>query len=143
MGHPKGVALHDALSDTFARLRNGQTARRAAVGVPHSRHVLAVLRTLTALGYLSAVRVVPPPSPAAPPHPTLAVDLKYGPGGAPAMVRLARVSKPSRRVYAGARSLPPAASGLGEWILSTPQGVLSGSEARRRNVGGEVLGQVF
>jgi len=108
-----------------------------------SRHVLAVLRTLTALGYLSAVRVVPPPSPAAPPHPTLAVDLKYGPGGAPAMVRLARVSKPSRRVYAGGRSLPPAASGLGEWLLSTPQGVMPGTEGRRRKVGGEVLGQVF
>ncbi|GAB0491440.1 hypothetical protein MMPV_002693 [Pyropia vietnamensis] len=143
MGVRKGVALRDPLSDTFARLRNGQTARRASVGVPHSRHVLAVLRTLTALGYIAAVRVVPPASPAAPPYPSLAVDLKYGPGGSPAIVRLERVSRPSRRIYAGARSLPPATGGLGEWLLSTPQGVLSGTEARRRNVGGEVLGQVF
>ena len=76
------------------------------------------------------------------PTPTIRIELKYF-EGQPAIQHVARVSKPGRRVYAGATSLPKVKNGLGIVIVSTPRGVLSDAEARSQNVGGEVLCQVF
>jgi small subunit ribosomal protein S8 len=75
-------------------------------------------------------------------HQNLRIDLKYF-EGRPAIQHLARVSKPGRRVYSGSTELPRVRNGLGITIVSTPQGVLSDAEAREKNVGGEILCQVF
>jgi small subunit ribosomal protein S8 len=75
-------------------------------------------------------------------HKGLRIELKYF-EGQPAIQHLARVSKPGRRVYSGAKELPRIRNGLGVVIVSTPRGVLSDAEAREQNVGGEVLAEVF
>lgn len=139
----KGVCLADPLSDLFTRLRNGQNARRVSIRTPYSRLLLSVLTVLLERGYLRGVRVIPPESPKAPQYNTMEVFLKYDPLGKGAIKSIARVSKPSRRVYTPIDKLPRASSGLGCFILSTPKGVLHCAEARRLRVGGELLGEVL
>lgn len=139
----KGVLLCDPISDLFTRLRNGQAARRATILHPYSRFTAAVLASLHRHGYIAAFEVIPPASPRAPQYSTLQISLKYNLHGLPAIRRIRRVSKPSRRVYRGIHELPLASGGLGSWILSTPAGVLHCAEAREKRVGGEVLGEIL
>lgn len=139
----KGVLLRDPVSDLFTRIRNGYLVKRATVRHPHSRIAAAVVNVLIHQGYLSGMRIIPPESPRAAQFHTMEIDLKYDISGQPAIRSLRRVSKPSRRVYRNISDLPLASNGLGSWILSTPKGVLHCAEARRKHIGGEVLGEVF
>lgn len=139
----KGVLLRDPVSDLFTRIRNGYMAKHATVRHPHSRLAMAVVSVLIRQGYLGDIRVIPPESPRAAQFQTMEIDLKYDNRGQPAIRALRRVSKPSRRVFRRISDLPLASNGLGSWILSTPQGVLHCAEARRKHVGGEILGEVF
>jgi small subunit ribosomal protein S8 len=138
----KGVSVSDPVSDLFTRIRNGQLARRASIGLPYSRFGLAILEVLVREGYLIGVRTVPPPSPRAPQYNTLQAFLKYDAAGQPAIKTIARTSTPSRRVSSAIQRLPLANGGLATWILTTPKGVLTCAQARAQNVGGEVLGMV-
>ena len=132
------MAMSDPLGDMLPRIRNGQRAGKTVVSSPASRFRSNVLEVLKREGYIrnySSVDVRPGIR-------ELKIELKYH-DGAPVISELTRVSRPGRRVYYGIRDLPRVYNGLGIAILSTPRGVLSDTEARTANVGGEVLCHVF
>ena len=132
------MAMSDPLGDMLTRIRNGQSARKSVVLSPSSRFRSNVLEVLKREGYIrnySSVDVRPGIR-------ELQIELKYH-DGQPVISEIQRVSRPGRRVYYGIRDLPRVYNGLGIAILSTPRGVLSDSEARTANVGGEVLCHVF
>lgn len=130
--------MTDPLGDMLTRIRNGQSAKKDSVLTPASRLRASVLDVLRREGYIRGYSSEANSGPT----PTIRIELKYF-EGQPAIQHVARVSKPGRRVYAGAQSLPRVKNGLGITIVSTPKGVLSDAEARAENVGGEVLCQVF
>ena len=131
------MSMSDPLGDMLTRIRNGQQARKDSILTPASKLRARVLDVLQREGYIRGYSATVE-GPAA----ALRIDLKYF-EGKPAIQHVARVSKPGRRVYSGATELPRVRNGLGIIIVSTPQGVLSDAEAREKNVGGEVLCQVF
>ena len=132
------MSMSDPLGDMLTRIRSGQSARKTVVSSPSSRFRTNVLEVLKREGYIrnySSVDVRPGIQ-------ELKIELKYH-DGMPVISEIQRVSRPGRRVYYGIRDLPRVYNGLGIAILSTPRGVLSDSEARTANVGGEVLCHVF
>ena len=131
------MALTDPLGDMLTRIRNGQRARKDSVLSPASKLRVRVLDVLQREGYIRGYSDEQM-GPAA----GVRIELKYF-EGQPAIKHVARVSKPGRRVYSGSQELPRVRNGLGITIVSTPRGVLSDSEAREQNVGGEVLAEVF
>ena len=131
------MAVTDPLGDLLTRIRNGQRARKDSVVSPASKLRTRVLDVLQREGYIRGYSEEDMG-----PVKGVRIELKYF-EGQPAIHHLSRVSKPGRRVYAGAQSLPRVKNGLGITIVSTPKGVLSDAEARAENVGGEVLCQVF
>ena len=131
------MAVTDPLGDMLTRIRNGQQARKDSVLSPASKLRQRVLDVLQREGYIrgySEEQMGPARG--------IRIELKYF-EGQPAIQHVARVSKPGRRVYSGAKELPRVRNGLGITIVSTPKGVLSDAEARNQNVGGEVLAEVF
>ncbi len=131
------MALTDPLGDMLTRIRNGQRAKKDSVVTPASKLRASVLEVLKREGYIRGYSEEQLAG-----HAGLRVELKYF-EGQPAIKHVARVSKPGRRVYSGSSELPRIRNGLGIVIVSTPKGVLSDSEARDQNVGGEVLAEVF
>ena len=131
------MAMTDPLGDLLTRIRNGQQARKDSVVTPASKLRVRVLDVLQREGYIRGYSEEELAG-----QKGLRIELKYF-EGQPAIQHLARVSKPGRRVYSGARELPRIRNGLGITIVSTPRGVLSDAEARDQNVGGEVLAEVF
>ena len=131
------MAVTDPLGDLLTRIRNGQRAKKDSVLTPASKLRVRVLDVLQREGYIRGYSEEQM-GPAA----GLRIELKYF-EGQPAIKPVARVSKPGRRVYSGSQELPRVRNGLGITIVSTPRGVLSDSEAREQNVGGEVLAEVF
>ena len=132
------VAVNDPIGDMLTRIRNGQQARKAVVGSPVSKLRERVLEVLQREGYIRGYTRRYGDNG----HPELAIELKYH-EGEPVIRTIRRVSTPGRRVYSGIKDLPRVYNGLGISILSTPRGVMSDSEARAANVGGEVLCRVF
>ncbi|MCI0431814.1 MAG: 30S ribosomal protein S8 [Rhodospirillales bacterium] len=132
------MAMSDPLGDLLTRIRNGQRARKPAVSSPASKLRSNVLEVLKREGYIRdfAQREVSPGIA------ELRIELKYH-EGRPVIREISRVSKPGRRVYSKIRDLPKVYNGLGIAILSTPKGVMSDTEARAANLGGEVLCRVF
>lgn len=132
------MTMSDPLADMIARIRNGQKARKSQVVVPAAKLHNAVLGVLKDEGYIRgfADRAVREGV-----RETI-VDLRYH-EGQPAIREIKRVSSPGRRVYSGIKGLPRPYGGLGVTIVSTPQGVMSDSQARTKNVGGEVLCRVY
>ena len=132
------MTMTDPLGDMLTRIRNGQRARKSKVTSPASRLRTNVLEVLKREGFIRGFSQ----------HEVrrgiseIEIELKYHEGD-PVIREISRVSKPGRRVYSGIRDLPRVYDGLGISILSTPRGVLSDSEARDQNVGGEVLCRVF
>jgi small subunit ribosomal protein S8 len=131
------MAMTDPLGDLLTRIRNGQQARKDSVLTPASKLRAYVLDVLQREGYIRGYSEEVLAG-----QKGLRIELKYF-EGQPAIQHLARVSKPGRRVYSGAKELPRIRNGLGVVIVSTPRGVLSDAEAREQNVGGEVLAEVF
>ena len=131
------MALSDPLGDMLTRIRNGQKARLSSVTSPASKLRANVLEVLKREGYIRGYEPSEEESGRA-----LRIELKYH-DGQPVIREIARVSKPGRRVYSKIADLPRVYNGLGIAILSTPRGVMSDSEARAANVGGEILCQVF
>ena len=132
------MSMSDPLGDMLTRIRNGQSARKDVVNSPSSRFRSNVLDVLKREGYIRDYtrREV---------RPGIAevdIQLKYH-EGEPVIREISRVSTPGRRVYSKIKDLQRVYNGLGIAILSTPRGVLSDTEARDMNVGGEVLCQVF
>ena len=131
------MAVTDPLGDLLTRIRNGQRAKKDSVLSPASKLRTRVLDVLQREGYIRGYSDEQM-GPAA----GVRIELKYF-EGQPAIKHVARVSKPGRRVYSGSQDLPRVMNGLGITIVSTPRGVLSDTEAREQNVGGEVLAEVF
>ena len=132
------VMVNDPLGDLLTRIRNGQMARLSAVSSPSSKHRVNVLEVLKREGYIRDFKVSQNDNGFS----ELSVELKYF-DGEPVIRKIARVSKPGRRVYKKINDVQTVYNGLGISILSTPRGVLSDKEARDANVGGEILCQVF
>ena len=132
------MTMTDPLSDLLTRIRNGQRAKKSVVTSPASKFRANVLEVLKREGFIrgfSEREVRPGIS-------EIEIELKYH-EGQPVIREINRVSTPGRRVYSAVKDLPRFYDGLGIAILSTPRGVLSDSEARDQNVGGEILCQVF
>ena len=131
------MPMTDPLGDMLTRIRNGQQAKKDSILTPASNLRVRVLEVLQREGYIRGYSEEELAG-----QKGLRIELKYF-EGQPAIQHLARVSKPGRRVYSGAKELPRIRNGLGVVIVSTPRGVLSDAEAREHNVGGEVLAEVF
>ena len=132
------MSMNDPLGDMLTRIRNAQMRGKSTVRSPSSKLRGWVLDVLKAEGYIRGYEQVTTDAG----HTELEISLKYF-DGTPVIRELARVSKPGRRVYAGARETPSVRNGLGVSIVSTPKGVMSDAAARNANVGGEVLCTVF
>ncbi len=132
------MSMTDPISDLLTRIRNAQLARHRAVDVPASKLKVAIVRILGEEGYIDGFKLVENER-----QGIVRIDLKYGPGGEKAIAGLQRVSRPGRRVYCGKDEVPKVLGGLGITILSTPRGVVTGYQAKRMGVGGEVLCNVW
>lgn len=130
--------VSDPIADMLTRIRNGLKAKFPKVDVPASKLKLEIARILKDEGYILNYKIVDEGS-----HKAIRVYLKYSETGQPAITNLERVSKPGCRVYVGSREIPKVLGGLGISILTTPKGVMTGKEARRQNVGGELLCKVY
>jgi small subunit ribosomal protein S8 len=133
------MAITDPVGDLLTRIRNGQLRGLAKIKSPNSKLRIRVLDVLQAEGYIRGYAEVEFKESG---RKELEIELKYN-EGQPVIRELKRISTPGRRVYAGASELKPHRQGLGLSIISTPQGVMTDSAAREKNVGGEVLCQVF
>ena len=132
------MAVNDPVGDMLTRIRNAQLRRKGTVSTPGSRLRANVLDVLKAEGYIRGYSVTEYGNG----RTEFEIELKYF-DGEPVIRKIARVSKPGRRVYSSVTAMPRVANGLGITILSTPQGVMADHEAREKNVGGEVLCTVF
>ena len=134
------MSMTDPIADMLTRIRNGIQSRHDRVELPTSKLKVEISRILKADGFIRNFKVVEEEGK---PQASLRVYLKYSDDGEPVIHGIERVSRPGRRVYRGKEDIPQVLGGLGLAIVSTPRGVLSGSEAARTGVGGEVLCQVW
>jgi small subunit ribosomal protein S8 len=132
------MTMTDPLGDMLTRIRNAQMRKKSKVTTPSSSLRQHVLDVLQAEGYIRGYSKVDYDGGWS----EFEIELKYY-DGEPVIRDIERISKPGRRVYASVKNLPRVMNGLGVSILSTPKGVMSDSEARDQNVGGEVLCRVF
>ncbi len=123
----------DTIANMLIGLKNASLVKKASVTVPHSKMKLAILNVLKNEGYVKAVNVTGDEK-----KPVIEVALSYN-GDAPKIVGVTRISKPSKRVYKGVKEIKPVRYGHGIAVLSTPKGILTQKEARKEQVGGEVL----
>jgi small subunit ribosomal protein S8 len=128
----------DPIADMLTRMRNGLGAKHAKVDVPASNLKVEIARILKDEGYIANYKVIGEGA-----NRAIRVYLKYGPDGEKVMSKLDRISKPGCRVYVGSDEIPSVLGGLGINILSTSRGVMTGREARRMRVGGEVLCRIY
>jgi len=127
----------DPIGDLLTRIRNGQLRRSSKVRSPNSRLRVRLLDVLQEEGYIRGYAEVEIKG-----HKQLEIELKYH-EGEPVIRELKRISTPGRRVYSSVSDLKPHRQGLGVSILSTPKGLMTDTTAKEKNVGGEVLCQVF
>lgn len=127
----------DPVSDLIIRIKNAVLARKIEVRLPHSKMKQAVAEVLAAEGYVTAVATEP-----APVGKELVITLKYV-GKQSFVTDVRRLSKPGRRLYSPATQIPKTLGGYGITIVSTNKGVMTDKEARKQNVGGELLCQIW
>jgi small subunit ribosomal protein S8 len=130
--------VSDPIADMLTRVRNGSRARHTEVVVPASRTKREIARILKAEGFIDDVAEEQVGSAA-----MLRLTLRYVDGKVPVVSGLKRISKPGLRVYARKTDIPRVLGGLGVVIVSTSQGIMTGAEARRAQLGGEVLAYVW
>ena len=130
--------MTDPIADMLTRIRNAVRIERGAVEMPLSKVKRGVAEVLKREGYIWDFSEVEEQ-----PVKKLRLELKYGPNGERVIRHIKRVSKPGRRVYSKARDLRPILQGLGITVLSTSRGVVSDREARQKNLGGEVICEVW
>lgn len=132
------MSMSDPIADLLTRIRNANERRHKYVLMPSSKIKVEIARILRDEGYINGLEVADVDG-----RPTLRLELRYSQGREPVITQLERVSKPGRRVYAKRRDVPRVLQGMGIAILTTPQGVMTGKQARHENVGGEVLCYVW
>ena len=133
------MSVTDPIADMLTRIRNALTARHESVLVPASRMKISIAKVLKEEGFIKDYEVLRSSTP----QRVIKIRLGYGEKRQSALRGLQRVSKPGLRVYCGRGEVPRVLGGLGIAILSTPRGILTGQEAWRRGVGGEVLCYVW
>ena len=132
------MAIIDPVGDMFTRIRNGQMRNLNHVNIPASKFRSKILEILKTEGYINNFYLENDKKNLK----VIKVNLKYY-EGSPVIKEIKRISKPGRRVYSRANSIPKILNGLGMAIISTSQGVMSDMEARKNNVGGEIICKVF
>jgi len=132
------MTMTDPVADLLTRVRNANRRHAKSVCMPASKLKVRIAQVLQDEGYIRSYRVEPKT-----PQSDLVLDLKYGPDGEFVIREIKRISKPGCRVYSSTKTLPRVLRGQGIYVLSTPKGVLSDRAARKENVGGEVLCQVY
>jgi len=125
--------MNDSLGDMIVRIKNAGRAKKSHALIPYSGLNMTVAEKLSERGFVGAVEKKGKT------HPQISVEILYTDAGAPKIEDASRVSKLSRRIYKGYREIKPVRRGHGVLIVSTPQGVMTGEEARKAKVGGEVL----
>lgn len=130
----------DPIADMLTRIRNGIGAQHTKVDVPHSRIKCEIARILKEEGFITNFNIKTDDVSGLK---TLRIFLRYSANGESAISYLGRVSRPSRRVYAPSKGIQKVLGGLGICILSTSQGMMTGKAARKANIGGEVLCNVY
>jgi len=134
------MSVSDPIADMLTRIRNAVAARHDAVSMPASKTKVSIAGVLKTEGFIRDFAIV---NDEGKPQPNLKVELGYSEQRQPVLNGLQRVSKPGLRVYVQRREIPRVYGGLGIAILSTPKGIMTGHEARRQQVGGEVLCYVW
>ena len=132
------MTLTDPIGDMFSRIRNGQMRSLNSIDIPASNFRRNILKILKDEGYIKDYYIEKSENNKS----NLKINLKYYEGD-PVIKEIKRISKPGRRIYSRANSIPRVMNGLGLAILSTPKGVMSDSEARKNNLGGEIICRVF
>tara|TARA_A100001011_G_scaffold385561_1_gene459761 strand:+ start:103 stop:501 length:399 start_codon:yes stop_codon:yes gene_type:complete len=132
------MTIIDPIGDLFTRIRNGQLRQLNKIDVPYSNFRLKILEILKSEGYINNFFIDKNTKD----QKILKVELKYY-EGSPVIKEIKRISKPGRRVYSSATSIPRIQNGLGLAIISTSKGVMSDTEARKNNIGGEIICRVF
>ncbi len=130
--------MTDPIADMLTRIRNAVRVEKPFVDIPSSRFKRGIADVLKREGFIWDWKEVEEENPTA----TLRLELKYGPNGERVIQSIRRVSKPGRRLYLRGKELKPVLGGLGISIISTSKGVISDREARRDNIGGEILCEV-
>ena len=132
------MTLTDPIGDMFSRIRNGQMRSLNSINIPSSNFRKNILKILKEEGFIKDYYIEKSENNKI----NLKINLKYYEGN-PVIKEIKRISKPGRRVYSRADSIPRVMNGLGLAILSTPKGVMTDSEAKRNNIGGEIICKVF
>jgi small subunit ribosomal protein S8 len=132
--------MTDPIADMLTRIRNAVTAKHTRVDIPASRIKADIARILQDEGYIQSFKLLDDGSPQGR---TLRLFLKYGPHGERLITGIERISRPGRRVYLGRQDVPDVLAGLGTNILTTSRGVMTGRQAVKAGVGGEVLCNIW
>ena len=135
------MSMTDPVADFLTRIRNGIQAAHETVDIPASNLKTEMARILKEQGYINAYEALPPSEEA--PGARIRVTLKYTEDRRSAISGLKRVSRPGQRTYVGHGELPKVLGGMGTAIISTSHGVMTGHEARKEGVGGEVVAHVW
>lgn len=130
--------MTDPIADMLTRIRNASKAKQEKVDIPSSKMKIEIAKILKDEGYVKNVKLVKDRR-----QGLIRVYLKYTDDEAAVIQGLKRISKPGRRVYTGNDSIPKVMAGLGTAILSTPKGIQTGKQAKKDNVGGEVICHVW
>ena len=130
--------LTDPIADMLTRVRNANSAGKATVSMPSSKKLVEIARIMQEEGYVAGYEVVE-----GEPRATLEITLKYGEKKAKTIRGIRRISKPGLRKYTGVADMPRVRGGLGTAIISTSHGVMTDRDARKHNVGGEIIAYVW
>ena len=131
------MSLSDPIGDMLARIKNSQMRNHKKVKLPSSKFKVKIADVLKSEGFIINYKIIEDGT-----KPNLEIDLKYNSGN-PVINSIERVSKPGRRIFSSAESLPKINNGLGIAIVSTPKGVMSDVDARKQKIGGEIICKVF
>jgi len=131
------MSLSDPIGDMLARIKNSQIRSHKKVQIPSSNFKVKIAEVLKSEGYIIDFKIIEEDK-----KPNLEIDLKYNLGN-PVINSIERISKPGRRIFSSAQSLPKINNGLGIAIVSTPKGVMSDVDARKQKIGGEIICKVF
>jgi small subunit ribosomal protein S8 len=135
------MSMSDPIADMLTRIRNALMREHASVSMPHSKTKEAIAKVLQSEGYIEAFEILPEK-----PQPVLQLKLKYAGDRRrrrPVISGLQRISRPGRRIYVGRGEIPWVLSGMGIAIMTTSNGIMTGQQARRQGVGGEILCKVW
>ena len=130
------MSLSDPIGDMLTRIKNSQMRNHKKVQLPTSKFKVKIAEVLKTEGFIIDYKVTDDQKP------NLEINLKYNSGN-PVISTIERISKPGRRIFSSAESLPKINNGLGIAIVSTPKGVMSDVDARKQKIGGEIICKVF